>query len=117
MDMDQMIRSLNGYDELAIEKHFDADILDLLDKPVKAGRALLMIQARRDGMTDKEAHDHVMGLTVGFVNDAFEDAPDEIFPDQPETPEGKGGSELESEPVTSLPSVLPPGSNPASTQP
>lgn len=88
---DEMLESLTGFDELAIEKAFDADWQTLVtQKQTMFLRALIFIQFRRDGKSDKDAKAAVMGLTLGACNDFFsdEELPD-LDPDQPDSESGK----------------------------
>lgn len=89
---DEMVHSLNGYDEIAIGKHFDAEIMALKKRPLTFLRALVFIDQRRKGLTDPEAKDAALLLTLSEVHDYFAEDEAEPNPEEPVTEEGKGGS-------------------------
>lgn len=96
LSYNELSQSLTGYDELAIEEKFNFAYDRLLGLSfVKAGRALLFVHFRRNGLTDDEAYKKVMRMTVRETNDAFVDADDDaddLDPDEPDTEQGKDGS-------------------------
>lgn len=66
--------TLTGFDEIAIEQAFGEDVSRLAHVSVgKFGRALAFVLARRGGMKDAEAKKHVLGLTRREVEDMFAD--------------------------------------------
>lgn len=67
--------SLNGFDEIAITKHFGARITELQDEPITGGRALVFIHKRRTGSPDAAAFEACMGLTMQQVMDYFHPEP------------------------------------------
>jgi hypothetical protein len=89
---DEMFESLTGFDEIAISKHFDADVSVLRDRPFTFMRALVFIDQRRTGLSDPEAKEAALGLTLREVDDYFAEDQDEPNPEDPITPEGKGDS-------------------------
>lgn len=97
---DEMLSSLNGFDELAIGKHFGAPIQALIPDPEKIGgpspwvyfRALAFIDLRRGGKSDKDAYAEAMGLTVIDSQDYFATPSADIDPDDPDSEVGKGSS-------------------------
>lgn len=87
--MSEVMESLNGFDEIAIEQAFGAPITDLLEtKPTTGARALLFVIRRRDGMKDNEARKAVMEMRLGDVQGYFVDDEDEDL--EPVTESGKG---------------------------
>lgn len=94
MTLDEMVESLTGYDELAIEKHFDGfDIYAHGEtKGIRAMRALAFVQFRRDGQTDRDAVKTAQELSFKELKDRFLPDEPEIDPSQPETPSGKGST-------------------------
>lgn len=83
LTQDEMVDSLTGFEEIAIEKHFDAEIFDL--SVVKRMRAMVMIMLIREGKSGPEAKKEAMGFTqaqiVGyFADDEGEDDPESDFP-------------------------------------
>lgn len=90
--------AVTGFDELAVEKHFGADLLDMAEhKPRMATRACVFINLRHNGATDRDAYQQVMEMTSGALEDYFEDDPEEVDEDEPETEAGKGREALGSE--------------------
>lgn len=96
MTLDEMVESLTGFDELAIEKHFDGfDIYAHGEtKGIRAMRALAFVQFRRDGQTDREAVKTAQELTFKALKDRFLPDQPEIDPADPETPSGKDSTPL-----------------------
>lgn len=83
----EMINSLTGYDEIAIEKNYGGvDFFEL--KGLTTIRALVFVQLRRDGQADKDAKRAVLEMTVGECN-AFFTEDTETDPEQPVTEPGK----------------------------
>lgn len=86
---DEVLESLTGFDEIAIEQAFGSDITSLARVSVgKFGRALAFVLARRDGMSDKDAKARTLGLTRREVDDLFAEDDDQL----PGSEAGKGGS-------------------------
>lgn len=75
MTSSEVLASLTGYDELAIEQHFGKPIEGMTGTPSKFGRALVFVLKRREGLNDGQAKKYVLELTMGAVDDHF--APDE----------------------------------------
>jgi hypothetical protein len=72
--IEEVTRSLTGYDELAIQKHFKADWTALAEtSPVAVTRALVFVMERRRGLTDQDAYKAAMGLTIGECTARFAD--------------------------------------------
>jgi hypothetical protein len=96
MTVDEMVESLTGFDELAIEKHFDGfDIYsDGESKGVRAMRVLAFIAFRRDGQTDRDAFKAAQGLSFKQVSAFFLPPETELDPDDPETESGKDSEPL-----------------------
>ena len=89
----EMVESLTGFDELAIQKHMGVDpYSDAERKPMAVIRALIFIQHRRDGLKDAEAKEAAMSMPMREVEDFFADEEDEIDPENPETPSGEGSA-------------------------
>lgn len=96
MTLDEMVESLTGFDELAIEKHFDGfDVYnDGGEKSIRAMRALAFVQFRRDGQTDRDALKAAQELTFKDLSSRFLPDEPEIDPHEPETPSGKDSTPL-----------------------
>jgi len=69
IDARDMSRSLTGFDEIAIRKAF-GDAFESL-KGMFAGRSLVFVHFRRDGMKDADAHRRSLELTVGELEIIF----------------------------------------------
>lgn len=91
MTVEELVESLTGFDEIAIEKHFEGfDIYaDGEAKGVRAMRALAFVWHRREGANDREALQTANNLSFKALSDYFLDAEEEVDPDQPDTPSGK----------------------------
>lgn len=91
MTIDEMVESLTGFDEIAIEKHFNGfDIYnDGQTKSVRAMRALAFVLFRREGDSDPEAVKRVQGMTFKDVSALFLDNEPEVDADDPQTESGK----------------------------
>lgn len=97
-----LLNSLTGFEEDAIEERFHAPISDfLVMDPIgesvarilpKAYRALLFISARRGGEKDADAYKSAMSLAMSEVNDRF--FGDDDGAEVPETPLADGASPL-----------------------
>lgn len=95
MTADEFLESLTGFDEIAIEKAFGADVMALADTRQSAFiRSLVFVQHRRDGLKDLEAKAAALAMTLGEVLAAFDDD-DEVDPEDPVTDSGKDAPEPE----------------------
>jgi len=75
LDMEELSRSLTGFDEIAIQKRFGADFTAL--PGTLAARALLFVHKTREGRAPADAFNAVMGLRIDAVEQEFE-VPDEV---------------------------------------
>lgn len=90
--VEDFLDSLTGFDEIAIEKAFGGEVIDMMQKtPSKALRSLVFIQRRREGMKDADARTSALEMRLGDVQAFFPDD-DEVTPDEPATDAGKGDS-------------------------
>lgn len=116
---EEVTESITGFDEIAVEKHFDG--LDLyMDgerKPIKMLRALIFVHLRHtagEHGKDTATAEAAMAMPLSDVQAYFK--PDtEANPADPDTDSGKGDSPVDSEPDGSPPSAWLPESHPAST--
>jgi hypothetical protein len=103
LTVNEVMESLSGFDEIAVEKHMNYDIYTDEEtgnaRPVLLLRCLVFVMERRGGLKDAEARMVAMEMRVGDVNDYFGDEPDELDPEEPETAEGKDDSLPVSEPT------------------
>ena len=64
--------SLTGFDEIAIVQQFGRTVTELADQdPTMFGRALVFVVKRRDGISDGEAKDAALGMTLKDLNENF----------------------------------------------
>lgn len=99
--VEEMIESLTGYDEIAIEKAFGAPVNELAETNSSAfARSLIFIDVRRGDqpMDDKAAKHFALGLRMADVGNYFPAAEDEPVPADPTSASGKDDEQPESEP-------------------
>lgn len=71
--VDELIESMNGFEEMAIDKAFGAEIYDLLaTKPIRGLRACLFLVKKREGLNDVQAHQAAMATSLKNLNEQFE---------------------------------------------
>lgn len=86
---DEVLENLTGFDEVAIQQAFGADVLKMTeDRPTLFMRALAFAVLRKEGKKDKEAHAEAMGMPMRALQDLFGDE-DEPMPAEPVTESGK----------------------------
>jgi hypothetical protein len=68
--IEEMVGSLNGWDEIAIEQKFGKGLADL--SATLTARACAFVLKRREGMNDLDAFRAVMDMTILAVNNMFE---------------------------------------------
>ncbi|GAB3663474.1 hypothetical protein GCM10027596_26680 [Nocardioides korecus] len=95
-DVEEVVGSLNGFDELAVKKAFGTPVGEL--EGTFMLRACAFVLFKRQGQSDREAYDAAMTLTLTQCDEMFVGHEDEPMPDEPVTPAGKDAS---------LPSVTP----------
>lgn len=90
MTVEEMVESLTGFDEIAIEKHFDGfDIYaDGEGKGVRAMRALAFVWQRRQGSNDREALQIAQNLPFKDLSNYFAETESDD-PDDTDTESGK----------------------------
>lgn len=67
-----VMNSLTGFEEIAIEQHMDIDpYLDGDAKPMKVMRALVFVLQVREGLTPQKAKDHALGLPLSELQTQF----------------------------------------------
>lgn len=91
MSATEMVQSLTGFEEVAIERHMGMDpYADAERKPMGVMRALVFVLRKREGMKDSEAREAAMSLPMGELQDLFAEETPELDPENPETPPGEG---------------------------
>lgn len=92
----EMVQSLTGFEEIAIEQHMKVDpYADGERKPLAVMRALIFVQRKRAGDKDTEARRVAMSLPMGELQDLFADETPELDPEDPETPSGEDSAPSE----------------------
>lgn len=76
----EVLGSLTGYDELAIEQQFGGPIEGMTKTPSKFGRALVFVLKRREGLKDPAAKKYALDLTMSAVDDHFKPDEDDELP-------------------------------------
>lgn len=93
--VNEVVESLTGYEELAVEKQFGDELGDL--SPLKLMRALAFVLQKRAGKNDVDAKKAAMAMTQAQVTDAFSDEDDDEGDDDlgipAATDAGKGDDE------------------------
>jgi len=115
----EMIGSLTGFDEIAIEKATGHTIewMSGHDHEIQLMRAVAAVQLARAEAGPKyaDAYRQAMGMKQSEVLSYFAPEPEDAMPDDPDSEVGKGNSPHVNEPTISQPSVLSPESPPIST--
>lgn len=70
INADEVVRSLNGFEDIAIEKMFGLPLMKMDE--MRAPRALVFVLRKRDGLNDAQAHTAAMEMTFGELTDLFE---------------------------------------------
>lgn len=89
----EMVQSLTGFEELAIEHHMRIDpYADGATKPMSVMRALVFVLRKREGMKDTDARQAALSLPMGQLQGLFAEETPELDPENPETPAGEGSA-------------------------
>lgn len=82
---EEVLDSLTGFDEMAIKQHFGAPISDLSNDQSMLARALVFVLKRRDGSTDDDARNLVLGMSLKDVLGYFSEESAESGKDEPQS--------------------------------
>jgi hypothetical protein len=90
-----MVKSLTGYEEYAIARHFNGlnPYTQGADRPNESARALVFVTRKRQGDDDLKAKDFALAMPMGDVDDYFDPEEKEVMPEDPATDSGKGDSQ------------------------
>lgn len=91
----EVISTLTGYDELDIEAASGRTVEELAasGRDLQLTRALAaVLVARSKGIKYEDAYKEVMGTPQSAVSVIFEDEPEDLMPEAPDSPAGKGSS-------------------------
>ncbi len=108
MDLEEILDSLTGWDEIAIRKAFGSDPYAL--RGLMVARSALFIALRRAGRTDHDAHRIAMGMSARELSERVKtpdtkpgpaaptaagpgDVDDLVDEDEDDDPEGKASTE------------------------
>lgn len=98
----ELLDSLTGFEELAIEKATGRMLEDLIrqDRDIQLLRVANAVQFTRDDPKLKfsDAYKRAMELPQKSLRDAFESEPDDALPDEPDSEVGKDGSSADGRP-------------------
>lgn len=105
----EVLQSLTGWDEIAIEQACGKpiEVIAAQGRDLQFTRILaaVLISRREEDTSLKDAYQRVMGQQIETVQHEFEDEPDDVFPDAPDSEAGKDSSEPEPTPEASPPSA------------
>ncbi|MGW5402667.1 hypothetical protein [Streptomyces sp. NPDC003952] len=91
----EVIETLTGYDELDIEAATGRTLEELASngRDLQLTRALAaVLLARSNGAKYADAYKEVMAKPQRELGGLFEDEPDDVIPDEPDSAAGKGSS-------------------------
>jgi hypothetical protein len=71
MPLDELAESLNGFEELAIQKAFGLTLDHLEEQGTIAVRAFAFIEFKREGQKDAAAHKAAMEMTLRELTDRY----------------------------------------------
>lgn len=80
---EEVLDSLTGFDEMAIKQHFGSPISDLASDQSMLARALVFVLRRRDGNSDDDARNQVLGMSLKEVLGYFSEESAESGKDEP----------------------------------
>lgn len=107
--MAEMQESITGFDQIAIQQQFGLDLYNLMQQqPMMLTYVLAFIHVRRttEGVSDAQAKNRVMNMTLGEANSYFADDEDAGFAmGEPDTESGKDDSLPLTQPGMSLSSA------------
>lgn len=105
MTAEEVFDSLTGFDEIAIAQKFGREVTELAEKsPTTWIRAMVFTVMRREGLSDVDAKQAALELTLAQTQEFFADD-DEVTPDEPVTESGKDVDLPGEWPKTSQPSA------------
>lgn len=91
MTASELLDSLTGFDEIAIEKAFGKTLDEMGQRDL--ARALIFVKERRfNNLPDAKAREVAMSLPMGQLDDQFAPSENEPMPEEPVTAEGEGDS-------------------------
>lgn len=92
MSADEILDTLNGFDEIAIAKAFKMTFTEVIEDATLFLRGMAFINERREGKSDAEAYAVAMYTSTLKMAEYFPAPDDELDPDDPDTESGKDAS-------------------------
>lgn len=90
---EETFESLNGFEEIAIAKHFGAQVTTLAeDQPTMFMRALIFTLETRSETAAPQAKETAMRYTLGECDAYFTPDPEDPDPEEPDSESGKDDS-------------------------
>lgn len=85
---DDILESITGFEEVAVEKAFGADPIELAqgNKFMKFTRALVFVVKKREGLNDVQARQAAMEMPLSVLQDFFAEATDDVEEEAPKAP-------------------------------
>lgn len=71
MGLEDLAESLNGWEEIAVQKMFGFSIDSFEDQGTLGIRALVFVEFKREGMKDPQAHKAALDLTMRELIDRY----------------------------------------------
>lgn len=79
--LEDLAESLNGFDEIAVQKAFGFNIDDFENQGTLGIRALVFVEFRREGEKDPAAYKRAMDLTMRDLIDRYPEMAEDDVPD------------------------------------
>ena len=79
--LEELAESLNGFDEIAVQRSFGFSIDDFENQGTLGIRALVFVEFRREGDNDKTAYQRAMDLTMRELIDRYPEMAEDDVPD------------------------------------
>lgn len=100
-NIDEVLESINGFEEVAVEKAFGADPIELAQgqKLMKFTRAMVFVVKKREGLNDLQARQAAMEMTMAdlqtffVMSDDDDEDPKEETSSAKRTQKSRGGTE------------------------
>lgn len=89
---EDFLKTLTGFDEIAIQKAFGATLKGMMEDDFRLARSLVFVDRRRSGLKDADAYTEAMNLPMGALTEWFATEEPEAFPEEPVTDQGKAAA-------------------------
>ena len=81
IDIEEMVDSLTGFDQIAIRQRFNERFDSLAEDPIMLTRGIYFVQLRRDGEKDADAFNQAMTIPFGELQGKFTQSEDAVDPE------------------------------------